>query len=412
MLIPEPVLPFPTTARVDAPPEPLRLWSGRGASPGVAVGPARVIATDADLGRGGDGEVLVLRHARPAALGALRTCAAAVCETGGVLNHLAILARELGKPCVTELPGILGEVAPGARLRVDGVRGVVEALDGPAPPIPGGGTPPAPGAMTPLMQFGRFSGAFECVEAVFEPEAALRTAALVTLPVALGLGSPFPIDFDGNRILVATDALRALTGRLVERLDAAPGSAGAMRDRYDRLCGWRGWEPVAAAATWRPAVERFVALNQLTWGAALAKEPLAERLRESLAERVPGPAGEALFLEALAVEGQSFILGDGAAEGAHPLPARTLGRLEAALGTAGAERVVSRRRALADLVSLTERKHTDLARAAEALRRVPIPAALGLPAAGLVDDGSAANRRRIVERVVAALSSPNGGAPA
>ena len=52
-----------------------------------------------------------------------------VCESGGVLSHGAILAREYGLPAVAGVPSATTTVQDGERLRVDGDRGVVERLD-------------------------------------------------------------------------------------------------------------------------------------------------------------------------------------------------------------------------------------------------------------------------------------------
>ena len=48
-----------------------------------------------------------------------------VMETGGVLSHGAIVAREFGLPAVAGLPGIMRQLRTGQRLRVDGTHGKV-----------------------------------------------------------------------------------------------------------------------------------------------------------------------------------------------------------------------------------------------------------------------------------------------
>ena len=52
-----------------------------------------------------------------------------VMETGGVLSHGAIVAREFGLPAVAGLPGIHRRLRTGQRLRVDGANGTVTLLD-------------------------------------------------------------------------------------------------------------------------------------------------------------------------------------------------------------------------------------------------------------------------------------------
>jgi len=51
-----------------------------------------------------------------------------VMETGGVLSHGAIVAREFGLPGVGGLPGVVRRLRTGQRLRVDGGRGTVIVL--------------------------------------------------------------------------------------------------------------------------------------------------------------------------------------------------------------------------------------------------------------------------------------------
>jgi len=360
-----------------------------------------------------------MRHATPAVLPALLRAAAAICETGGVLNHLAVLARELGKPCVTGLPDVVDEIDDGLLLRVDGALGAIEVVDDSSTPAPRPvRAAPAPEpAMTPLVQFGRFTPAFECVDAQFTLEAAVRTAALVSVPVAWELGAPFEIDFDANRILVANAQLRRTTDRLVDRLTSRPATALAWRTQYDDDCSWPGWQTLTPTATHedvQEALRRFVRLNQLTWAAALAKEPLGGHLRERLAAQLP-PAEvgrlEQHFLTGLSWSGQSYILG------ARQISASACGEtvqqaaepLRALLDDEAFGRVLSHIDALAHLVSLTERKNTDLVRCAAALDRAPVAAALGLATQDLVDDGGAERRRRLVRRVVAqTTSSPHG----
>jgi pyruvate,water dikinase len=49
-------------------------------------------------------------------------------ETGGVLSHGAIFAREFGLPAVAGIPGATRRHKSGDRLRVDGGRGTVTVL--------------------------------------------------------------------------------------------------------------------------------------------------------------------------------------------------------------------------------------------------------------------------------------------
>ncbi|WNV77662.1 PEP/pyruvate-binding domain-containing protein [Geodermatophilus sp. DSM 44513] len=76
------------------------------------------------------GAVLVVRTLDPALAPVLPRLAGLVAETGSVLAHLAILAREAGVPTVVGAAGALERFAPGTVVRVDGTTGEVEEQDG------------------------------------------------------------------------------------------------------------------------------------------------------------------------------------------------------------------------------------------------------------------------------------------
>lgn len=374
-------------------------WVGRGASGGAAAGSARVLRDTADLASCRDGEIVLMRHATPSMAGAILGAAAVVCETGGILNHLAVLARELGTPCVTGVAGILDAIESGTELRVDGTRGVVETL-APGPDSASVVARPAAArdGLTPVLRFGRFSSTFACQEVVLTPRTAVSIAALADLPVALGFGDPLGLVFDGNRVLVADAQLKAATHALAARMESGALDIAAMRAAYEDACAWPGWEQ--GAATGRAALTRFVLLNQVTWAAALAKEELAVRLRALLATQLGEDQRlDDLLLGCLTTRGASYLVRRPAGPVALPP------QLEAALDPGARARVRERAGGLADLVWLTERKNTDLARCAGAVEHLPIAATLGLADGDLLDDGSAAGRRAMVERVLARLPS-------
>ena len=122
-------IPDPATweLRADAklpPPAAGTTVTGIAVSGGVASGPARVIHDPSDP-RGLDaGDVLVCAITDPSWTPLFLGAAAVVCDTGAVLSHAAIVARELGIPAVLSVPGITG-VADGTMLHVDGTTGTV-----------------------------------------------------------------------------------------------------------------------------------------------------------------------------------------------------------------------------------------------------------------------------------------------
>jgi pyruvate,water dikinase len=102
-----------------------RQMVGQPAAPGMAAGTARIVRSPADLGRFKAGEVLVCDAIQPTMTHLLPLAAAVVERRGGMLIHGAIIARELGIPCVNGVQGAADRVADGVLLTVDGNLGIV-----------------------------------------------------------------------------------------------------------------------------------------------------------------------------------------------------------------------------------------------------------------------------------------------
>lgn len=116
-------------AAVDPVPEGKQLH-GFGVSPGVVEGLVRVLADDrADVE---PGEVAVLRVADAGRTALIGPAAAIVTDLGGPLSRAAVVAREMGVPCVTGARDASARLAPGTLVRVDGTTGDVLVL-APAP---------------------------------------------------------------------------------------------------------------------------------------------------------------------------------------------------------------------------------------------------------------------------------------
>ncbi|MDX2091616.1 MAG: PEP/pyruvate-binding domain-containing protein [Kofleriaceae bacterium] len=75
------------------------------------------------------GDVVVARAVTPALAVLVIGCAALVSETGGLLDHGAALARELGVPCVVGCHNAWSLLADGMLVTVDGDRGSVEIAE-------------------------------------------------------------------------------------------------------------------------------------------------------------------------------------------------------------------------------------------------------------------------------------------
>ncbi len=97
-------------------------------SAGVAEGPALVLNEPGDVEGEPQGYILVCPTTDPAWMPLFVGAKGLVMETGGVLSHGAIVAREFGLPAVAGLPEIHRRLTTGQRLRVDGSTGTVTIL--------------------------------------------------------------------------------------------------------------------------------------------------------------------------------------------------------------------------------------------------------------------------------------------
>lgn len=101
------------------------LARGLAAAPGTASGKVRILATPEQGGRLLDGEILVAQMTNPDWLPAMRRAGALVTDTGGMTCHAAIVARELGVPCIVGARTATRDLHDGMTVTVDGTAGRV-----------------------------------------------------------------------------------------------------------------------------------------------------------------------------------------------------------------------------------------------------------------------------------------------
>jgi rifampicin phosphotransferase len=99
--------------------------SGYAASPGRASGTARVVRDREDFGRIRAGDVLVCATTTPSWTPVFTSIAGLVTDTGGILCHAAVVAREYGLPAVVGTEEATARIADGDRIEVDGDAGEV-----------------------------------------------------------------------------------------------------------------------------------------------------------------------------------------------------------------------------------------------------------------------------------------------
>ena len=101
---------------------------GNPGSPGVVRGRARVLRSLAETDELQEGEVLVAETTAPAWTPLFATAAAVVTDTGGILSHCAVVAREYRIPAVVGTGAATATIRSGETIEVDGDAGTVRVL--------------------------------------------------------------------------------------------------------------------------------------------------------------------------------------------------------------------------------------------------------------------------------------------
>ena len=96
---------------------------------GVVTAKVRVI-DDPRVEALAPGEILVARHTDPGWIAVFANAAGVIAERGSLLSHSAIVAREMGVPCVVSLKGVTQWLRTGDVVRLDGGAGTVERVGG------------------------------------------------------------------------------------------------------------------------------------------------------------------------------------------------------------------------------------------------------------------------------------------
>ncbi|OGO49445.1 MAG: hypothetical protein A2148_08175 [Chloroflexi bacterium RBG_16_68_14] len=102
-----------------------RVINGIGASAGTVTATARVVRSLAEAGKLQPGDALVCEMTMPAWTPLFASVSAVVTDSGGVLSHCAIVAREYRVPCVVGTQIGTQVLKDGQRITVDGAQGIV-----------------------------------------------------------------------------------------------------------------------------------------------------------------------------------------------------------------------------------------------------------------------------------------------
>ena len=99
--------------------------NGVAASPGVVTGPAKVVRTLVEASKLQQGDIMVCEMTLPTWVPLFATVKAVVADSGGVLSHCAIVAREFNLPAVVGTRVGTSAIKDGMTITVDGSKGRV-----------------------------------------------------------------------------------------------------------------------------------------------------------------------------------------------------------------------------------------------------------------------------------------------
>ena len=101
---------------------------GTGASAGIVRGQARLILTQADFGAVQPGDIIVCPSSNPSWVPLFAIAGGLITDTGGVLSHAAVVAREFALPAVVGTGDATVRIADGRLVELDGSSGTVRLL--------------------------------------------------------------------------------------------------------------------------------------------------------------------------------------------------------------------------------------------------------------------------------------------
>jgi pyruvate,water dikinase len=105
------------------------IFAGKGTSAGKVTGTARVVHELSQIGRVKKGDILIVHATDPGWMPVFGRIHGIVLESGGLISHGAIIAREYGLPGA-QLPGARRQIPDGATITLNGDTGVIQVHEG------------------------------------------------------------------------------------------------------------------------------------------------------------------------------------------------------------------------------------------------------------------------------------------
>jgi len=103
-------------------------WKGIGASPGITTGKIKKIETINQIHDFKGDEILVTTSPNPIWASVFPIVSGLISETGDILSHGLVLAREYNLPAVINIPNITKNLKDGQKVKIDGTQGLITLI--------------------------------------------------------------------------------------------------------------------------------------------------------------------------------------------------------------------------------------------------------------------------------------------
>jgi phosphoenolpyruvate synthase/pyruvate phosphate dikinase len=102
-----------------------QILEGIPVSRGVASGRVRAIRGHTLIPRVEEGDIVVVPSSHPSYATGVMRASGLICEDGGMLSHICIVAMEMGIPCITQARNALELLEDGDVIVLDANKGIV-----------------------------------------------------------------------------------------------------------------------------------------------------------------------------------------------------------------------------------------------------------------------------------------------
>ncbi len=102
-----------------------KIAGGISVSPGKVTGPVKIVKNSADVKKVVEGDIMVVSHSSPAFAIGVMNAAGLICEGGGMLTHICIVAKELGIPCLARVEKATELIGEDTTITLDAGEGTV-----------------------------------------------------------------------------------------------------------------------------------------------------------------------------------------------------------------------------------------------------------------------------------------------